>query len=137
MKPLQTSPSNKKSGLTLIEITLVIVILLGIIGIGMTYMGGSEDWEKGKEASEALREVYTAQKHYLADNPTTNVTDIEASDLVPYLRNGLTAIPTVESIDGGSLSIKVDVTPPVIDDGSSGTYDPSGATDDGLWDVGF
>lgn len=123
--------------MTLLEITVVIVVLLAILGIGLGFSTATKDWEKAKNASESLREVYTAQKQYLADNPTTNVTDITSSDITPYLRNGLTAIPTVEPLEGPALTIKVDVTPPVIDDGAGGVYDPSDATDDGLWDVGF
>jgi len=132
------SPRRASSqGVTLLEMTVVIAVLMVLIAIGLAQTSAYDDWKQAKTASESLREVYTAQKHYLADHPRTNVADLTADDIVPYLRNGLTAIPTVEGLDGTTYTIKVDVTPPVIDNGTGGVYDPSERDDDGLWDVGL
>ncbi|QQL44489.1 pilus assembly FimT family protein [Sulfuriroseicoccus oceanibius] len=137
--PLITSSLRTKSlhGLTLLEMTLVICILMIFIGLGLGYSTVTQDWKKGKMASEALREVYSAQKTYLGDHPTSNVADLTQEDITPYLRNGLTEVPTVVGLDDATYTIKVNVSPPVIDDGAGGIYDPSDRSDDGLWDVGF
>jgi hypothetical protein len=45
-------------------------------------------------------------------------------------------MPTVKSMTGATLSVIVNVSPPVINAGSGVTYDPSGSNRDSLWDVG-
>ncbi|MCF6312731.1 MAG: type II secretion system GspH family protein [Verrucomicrobiales bacterium] len=126
---------KKEMGLTLIEITLVISILLAMSYGVFSSLRGMEKWKIGKKAGEDLRLVYIAQKSYLADHPTTPVTDLTEAMLIPYLKNVAnteTAIPPVDNypVSGSPLSITVNVMPPVA------SSDPSGKTDDGLWDVG-
>ena len=123
-------------GLTLIEVTVVIVILMTLVGMSMFAVGGYKEWRLGSEASQELRKVYNAQRTYLAEHPTETVGSLTAAKIIPYLSDGATSLPTVEAMDGSQYNIKVDVTPPVIVDGSGSTYDPSGNADDGLWDVG-
>ena len=121
---------------TLLEMTLVIMVLLGLIGIGMYSTTAIKTWRLGRQASESLRTVYTAQKLYLSDNPTASVTALTGALLIPYLPNKATAMPTVTSLTGTTLNIKVTVFPPVVDNGAGVAYDPSGSSTDSLWDVG-
>lgn len=125
-----------KSGFTLLEMTIVILVLLTLMGTGLFVSNQYSKWQAGRKASEELRNVYSAQRMYLADNPTVAVASITAADLIPYLTTRATALPTVESLEGNALTIKVDVSPPVISDGGTGIYDPSGQPLDSLWDVG-
>jgi predicted lipoprotein len=74
---------------------------------------------------------------FLADNPTTLVANITAAQLIPYLPNQATAIPTVKALTGVTMTIRVNVNPPNINNGSGGIYDPSGSSNDSLWDVGL
>lgn len=127
---------NPKSGFTLLEMTVVILVLLTLMGTGLLVSNQYQKWQLGRAASESLRNVYSAQRMYLADNPTVSVADITTDNLIPYLANGATAIPTVESLEGDDLTIKVNVSPPVINDGEDGVYDPSGKPLDSLWDIG-
>lgn len=127
---------NPKSGFTLLEMTVVILVLLTLMGTGLFVSTQYGNWQLGRAASEELRKVYSAQRMFLADNPTIAVEDITANNLIPYLTNGATALPTVESLEGTQLTIKVDVSPPVINGGAGGIYDPSGKPLDSLWDVG-
>jgi len=127
---------RSRHGLTLIELTVVILVLITIIGLGVNYSMGLTDWKKAQTASESLRAVYIAQKSYLADNPTVPVADLEHSDLVPYLPNGLTVIPTIEALDGSQKVIDVTTSPPVVGS-KDDPYDPSGNPTDSLWDVGM
>ena len=53
----QTPP---RAGVTLIELTVVIFIILSIMGATMYFAGNIGEWNKGKKASAALREVYVA-----------------------------------------------------------------------------
>jgi len=121
---------------TLVEMTLVIMILLALIGAGLFVSGSITTWKRGRDASESLRTVYTAQRLYLADNPTVAVSSLTEAMLIPYLPNQAASIPTVTSLTNTTLTIKVNVFPPVVNNGSGGTYDPSGNSKDSLWDVG-
>jgi hypothetical protein len=116
--------------------TVVIMILMALIGTGMGVTSSIKSYRLGREAGETLRSVHTAQRIYLSDNPTADVTSLTNTLLIPYLANGTSTMPTVKSLTGTTLTIKVTVFPPVINNGSGGTYDPSGVGDDSLWDVG-
>lgn len=122
--------------MTLLEMSIVIAVMLSLIGVGMYSSKGIDEWKLGREASENLRSVYTAQRMYLADNPTVLVANITAANVIPYLPNGVTTMPTVKSLTGTTLSILVNQSPPVVNNGSGVRYDPSGSTTDSQWDVG-
>lgn len=125
-----------KSGATLIEITVVLLLILSLVGIGSFATVKISEWRLGREAGETLRTVYSAQRMFLADRPTTVVSSITAAELIPYLPGNMTAIPTVESLEGTQLSIIINTIPPVVDAGGGAIYDPSGSTSDTLWDIG-
>lgn len=125
-----------KAAFTLLEMTIVIMVLIALISTGLFVTSKMDDWKRGREASETLRSVYSAQRMYLADNPTKLVSAITSADIVPYLQNSATSLPTVKSLTGNSLTIMVNVSPPVINAGSGVVYDPSGNSSDSLWDVG-
>jgi len=125
-----------KLGLTLVEITVVIVILITLVSISVVAITGYRDWQLGAEATQKLKMVYNAQRTYLSEHPTQSVSTITTAQIIPYLSDKSTTMPTVEGADGSQYSIKVNVSPPVIVDASDGVYDPSGDPDDGMWDVG-
>ena len=135
-RPFRLRPRSRPRAFTLLEMTLVIMVLLALISVGMYSGSAIKTWRLGRQASESLRSVYTAQKLYLADNPTVPVTSLTNALLIPYLTNKETSMPTVTSLTGATLSIKVTVFPPVVDSGSGVAYDPSGSPTDSLWDVG-
>ena len=132
--PGQTTFPNR--AFTLLEMTIVILVLLSLIGTGVFSSKKIGEWRKAREAGEVLRTVHTAQRMFLSDNPTTLVANITAANIIPYLPNNATAMPTIESLDGATYSILVNQSPPVINAGSGVTYDPSGSNNDSLWDVG-
>ena len=126
-----------KNGFTLVEMTVVIMVMMTLLGTGLYVSSQYGNWQLGRTASEDLRSVYAAQRQFLADHPTTTVSTITADQIIPYLANRATSLPTVKSLEKGTtLSIRVNVSPPNIDDGSGGVYDPSGNATDSLWDVG-
>ena len=116
--------------------TIVIMILMALMGTGLFVNGKMDEWKLGRAASETLRQVYTAQRMFLADNPTRLVSSITDQDVIPYLSGNATAMPTVKSLSGSQFGILVNVSPPVINAGSGVAYDPSGDNRDSLWDVG-
>ena len=116
--------------------TIVMLVLLTLIGLGTFSSRKISEWKLGREAGETLRSVYSAQRMFLADNPTTLVSEITAAKIIPYLPNNASAMPTVKSLTGATLGILVNQSPPVINAGSGVVYDPSGSNTDSLWDVG-
>ena len=95
--------------------TVVIMVLLALIGISMYSVGSVTSWRKGREASEKLLSVQTAQRLYLSDHPTADVNSLTAAMLIPYLPDRATAIPTVTSLEDAELSIKLNVFPPIVE----------------------
>lgn len=123
-------------GFTLLEMTIVILVMLALMGTGLFTYRKMDEWKLGRAASESLRSVYTAQRMFLADNPTFPLNSLTPALLIPYLPNNAPALPTVSSLTGTTLGITVTASPPVIDAGGGTVYDPSGSNTDSLWDVG-
>mgnify|MGYP001561153161 CR=1 FL=1 len=127
---------HRQSGLTLIEMTVVILVLLTLAGISFFAMSGYREWQRGSEASRVLRMVYHAQRTYLAEHPIESPSALTAEKIIPYLSNGSSALPTAQALDDSVLEVNVTVCPPILLDDNGNDYDPSGDTNDGLWDVG-
>ncbi len=123
-----------EEGLSLIELTLVISILLALSTVGIVSYQNLISWRKGKLAGIELRSVYAAQRLYLADHPTRSAEMLETSSILPYLPNGI-ALPEINSLDGSPLTIRITTMPPVFLSGDT-VYDPSVSPNDSLWDVG-
>jgi type II secretory pathway pseudopilin PulG len=121
---------------TLVELTVVIMVMMVLITVGLSVSGASKKSLLAREASESLRTVYTAQRLYLSDNPLAPISSLTPELLIPYLPDKAAAIPTVKSLTGTTLKIKLNVFPPVVNNGSDAAYDPSGNSKDSLWDVG-
>jgi len=112
---------------------------MGLI-LGLTVMIGFgyhlvSDWRKGRDAGLSLQAVYAAQRAYMADNPTADISAVTAPQLSPYLPQGWSALPIFFGLSGEVLSLNFTVMPPVLLNGSL-RYDPSAKTADNLWDVG-
>jgi prepilin-type N-terminal cleavage/methylation domain-containing protein len=129
-------PITRRRGFTLLEMTIVIMVLIALMSTGLVVNRKMDEWKLGRAASETLRQVYSAQRMFLADNPTRLVSSLTAADVLPYMPGNATALPTVKSLTGAKYGISVNVSPPVINAGSGVAYDPSGNIRDSLWDVG-
>ncbi|MEM9079750.1 MAG: type II secretion system protein [Verrucomicrobiota bacterium] len=125
-----------QAGFTILEMTMVILVMLGLLGLFVSANQGIGDWQKGKDAAITLREVETAQRQYLADNPQVDLSAVTGAQVANYLEGGPASLPQVESLKGDLLTIDVTQSPPVVVDAGGATYDPSGSPDDSLWDVG-
>lgn len=126
---------NARRGLSLIEITLVIGLMLTLASIVTYSVSSMTEWKKGREAAEKLRSVYLAQKSFLADQPSKSYATFTSTELIPYLPGNPGAMPTQTGLSNEPLNINVQVMPPVFRNGTA-TYDPSGSGADALWDVG-
>lgn len=139
MKTPQQTENNRKAlekGVTLIELTVVLFVIMGMISATMYFGGNIAQWRKAKEASESLRSVYAAQRAFLADNPRRTLESLLNTELVVYLPDQTGVIPSVESLAGDPLVIDITVSPPVLRSVDASIYDPSGRDNDSLWDVG-
>jgi prepilin-type N-terminal cleavage/methylation domain-containing protein len=125
--------SRSKSGFTLVEMSVVIAVILLLAGASSLGIKPYLAYRDGRAAGEMLRAVKAAQLMYLSDNPSTQVTNLTQAELLPYMPNG--TWPTLPSVNGQVPTINCTVFPPVAALNNA-TYDPSGSTTDGLWDVG-
>lgn len=132
---MQTHKRSHSKGFSLIELTVVISIMLLLTGATFLGVKAYSNWQKGLDAGESLKKIYTAQKLYLAQHPTKAVTSITEADVINYMPDGSTALPTAEGLDGETLTIDVTTSPPVFNNGAD-VYDPSGNLNDNLWDTG-
>jgi prepilin-type N-terminal cleavage/methylation domain-containing protein len=123
----------RASGFTLVEMTVAIAVILVLVGIASLGVKPYYAFRDGRAAGEMLRSVKAAQLMYLSDNPSTAVTALTQALLTPYMPNG--TWPTLPLVGAVQPTINCTVFPPVALL-SGATYDPSGSTTDGLWDVG-
>jgi len=128
-------PASRCRGLSLVEITLVIGLMLSLAAVITYSVNSMGDWKKGREAAEKLKAVLIAQKSYLADHPTQTTSDLTAAKIIPYLPGRPGALPTATSLEKEELTLSITVMPPVFLRAGE-PYDPSGSPTDGLWDVG-
>jgi prepilin-type N-terminal cleavage/methylation domain-containing protein len=126
----------KAKGFTLIEISLVIGLLLGLATFAGMNMYAVRKWQKGKDAAVSLQGVLAAQKAYLSDHPTASMASVNVAQLNAYLPQGWAGMPVIEGLDDELLTIDHNVMPPVFMLSGS-IYDPSGSSSDGLWDTGY
>lgn len=136
MKTFITSHKRSRSsaGFSLLELSLVMALILslvGAIGFGFTAI---QRWKKGKNGSLALQAVYAAQRSYMADHPTADIATVTSATLEPYLPQGWSSMPVVPGLSGETLTVDHTIMPPKLLLGTS-VYDPSGKSDDGLWDT--
>lgn len=136
MTKSRVTKSNLRSrGVTLIEMSLVIMVMLALIGGFFLTTGNIGDWQRAKDASLTLQQVETAQRQFLADNPQRSVASLTDAEVVGYM-DGFAALPEMEDLNGNTITIDVTKSPPVWVDSGGDVYDPSGSTSDSLWDVG-
>jgi prepilin-type N-terminal cleavage/methylation domain-containing protein len=136
----RASPGGRAiSGFTLIELSITIAVILVLVGAASLGIKPYYAFRDGRQAGEMLRSVKAAQLLYLSDNPSallSTLTGGTTGNLTPYMPNG--AWPTLPLVNGTAALINCTVFPPVaVLTVGGATYDPSGSTTDGLWDVGL
>lgn len=132
---LPSRAARHNGGFTLIEISLVIGLLLGLATFAGMNIAAVRDWQRGKDASVALQAVFAAQRAYLSDHPTADIAVAATDQLELYLPQGWTTIPALVSLNDEPLTVDHTVMPPLLMLGSF-VYDPSSRGNDGLWDAG-
>jgi prepilin-type N-terminal cleavage/methylation domain-containing protein len=130
------SQDFQATGFTLVEMTVAIAVILVLVGAASLGVKPYYAFRDGRQAGETLRAVKAAQLMYLSDNPSALLTSLtlgSTGNLTPYMPNGTS--PTLPLVNGVQPTINCTVFPPVAVLGGT-NYDPSGPTNDGLWDVG-
>lgn len=135
MNPTRSLRHLRQKGLSLVEMSLVIALMLGLATMVTYSVSGILEWKTGRDATEKLRGVYVAQKSYLADRPSKDISTFTAAELIPYLPGNPGAMPTAKSASNQTLTLNLTTMPPYFMVGTN-RYDPSGSQTDGLWDVG-
>src|ERR1700730_10512007 len=125
--------NRSTSGTTLVELSVTIAVILLLASIVTLGIGPYRAYRDGRAAGEMLSSIKASHLMYLADNPSTPVANLTAVLLTPYMPNG--KWPTLPAVGTQTPTINCAVFPPVATLGGA-TYDPSGSSTDGLWDVG-
>ena len=131
---IRSASRRAARGFSLIEISLVIALMLGLMSIVGFNIYSMRDWQKGKDAGLSLQAVFAAQRSYLADHPTANIATVSSAQLETYLPAGWSVMPTFQSLDDEVLTLDHTVMPPTLLLGET-PYDPSGNPSDGQWDA--
>jgi prepilin-type N-terminal cleavage/methylation domain-containing protein len=126
--------ARAKGGFTLVEMSVTIGVILVLIGAASLGIQPYLAYRDGRTAGEMLRSVKAAQLMYLSDYPSTPVTGLSPTLLLPYMPNG--TWPVLPSVNSVVPTIDCTVFPPAAVLGGT-PYDPSALTNDGLWDVGL
>src|SRR5205823_186127 len=102
-------PSTKRfhgaPGFSLLELSFVLALTLSLctaMGFGITAV---QHWKKGKNAALALQAAYAAQRGYMADHPTADITTVTTAKLEPYLPQGWSTMPEVSGLGGEALTL--------------------------------
>lgn len=132
---LVNTPIKLQHGFSLIEVSLVIALIIGLSAIVGVSVSTVQNWQLGKNASLSLQAVYSAQRSYMADHPTSEINSITATQLQSYLPQGWSSMPVFVGTKSEQLTLNYTVMPPRLLNGNN-VYDPSGKSDDGLWDLG-
>lgn len=135
MNPTRSLRHLRQKGLSLVEMSLVIALMLGLATMVTYSVSGILEWKTGRDATEKLRGVYVAQKSYLADRPSKAISTFTSAELIPYLPGNPGVMPTAKSASDQTLTLNFTTMPPYFMIGTD-RYDPSGSQTDGLWDVG-
>ncbi len=130
-----SSPHRHEKGLSLVEMSLVIALMLGLATIVTYSISGVLDWKLGRDATEKLRAVYIAQKSYLADRPSKSFSTFTSAELIPYLPGNPGVMPSAAALNGQVLALNFTSLPPFYMVGGQ-RYDPTESQTDGIWDVG-
>lgn len=131
----RAAQQRRRAGFSLIEISLVISLMLGLAAIVGFNIAAMQAWQAGKTASLNLQAVYAAQRSFMADHPSADIATVPKEQLQGYLPDGWSTLPVFVSLDYDALELDHTSMPPRLF--LSGTlYDPSDNTSDGLWDVG-
>ena len=132
---LVNNPIKLREGFSLIEVSLVIALIISLSAFVDISVSAVQNWQLGKNASLSLQAVYSAQRSYMADHPTSDISSITATQLQSYLPQGWSSMPVFVGTKNEQLTLNYTVMPPRLLNGNN-VYDPSGKSDDGLWDLG-
>jgi type II secretory pathway pseudopilin PulG len=138
--------NHSASGLSLLEISICIGILLALGSVFLLSSTGTAGWTEARQAGDVLRAVTAMQRLYLADHPSQQVSTLTTALLEPYIPDGFDwpngvewSLPTNALVNGQYVSvsptINVTVFPAVAWQGGA-VFDPTPSTCDGLWDAG-
>jgi prepilin-type N-terminal cleavage/methylation domain-containing protein len=120
MQTLTNAPRRSRSGFTLVELAVVIVIIGVLAAFGVPRFIKSVEKSKASEAFEYLASVRTAQERYQAQYGTyaTNVTDLDIKSSAPKYFT----VPAVFTASSGGTSLANAWTLTLTRTGSSAGY---------------
>jgi type II secretory pathway pseudopilin PulG len=98
-------------GYTLLEITLVIGLTVGLSALAVYGLGAATATARASRAEAALRLIETARLSYLSDNPQIALANVAATNLTSYIPGGYAAAESIVNDNGYSI---ISITTPRI-----------------------
>jgi len=100
---LRKRKSPQTKGYTLLEITLVIGIVVGLSALAAVGLGAAQGVARASRAEAALRMVETARLSYLSDNPHVMRKDVSQDKLDKYIPGGFAAAADIVAENGYTI----------------------------------
>ncbi len=107
IRALRKSPHLK--AFTLLEITLVIGIVVGLASLTIVGLGNSTRIANAARAEAAMRMIESARLSYLSDNPQVVVGNITAANLDRYIPGGTAAAINILTDNGYIIRMPADI----------------------------
>ncbi len=105
MKLFNTYNTKRKSGMTLLELTVVILVLLSLISILFV---GARAWKKGSDRSANilnLRNAQQAMRGHENMRQDTTINTFELADLEEYMKEPVSPVPSLFTYDTSGTAI--------------------------------
>lgn len=108
----EKSPHSK--AFTLLEITLVLGMVVGLTAITIFGLGNSAAIARASRAEAAMRMIEAARLSYLSDHPEVPLANVSAVDLDQYIPGGTAAAVAILNDNGYTIRLPAHIRTPRI-----------------------
>jgi type II secretory pathway pseudopilin PulG len=106
--------SPHRNAYTLLEITLVIGIVVGLSAVTVFGLGNFSAMARASRAEAALRMVESARLSFLSDNPQVPLGSVNRANLNPYIPGGFDTVDSILRDNGYGIAVPADLQTPRI-----------------------
>lgn len=112
IRGLRKSPH--RNAYTLLEVTLVIGIVVGLSAVTIFGLGNFSAMARASRAEAAMRMVESARLSFLSDNPQIPLSQVTEANLGPYIPGGFTSARSILQDNGYDIATPADLRTPRI-----------------------
>lgn len=104
--------SPHRNAYTLLEITLVIGIVVGLSAVTIFGLGNFSAMARASRAEAAMRMVESARLSFLSDNPQVPLANVTEANLTQYIPGGFAAARSILQDNGYDIVTPADLQTP-------------------------